>query len=598
MYYVKDLVTGEVQQVTSQNKLCEFTNTSIYHVRKYIDNGFIGVLNVKYTINTKNSFNVINDPLLHYYPKLLTIFEHSDHSHLYVCLTSDIVDFRKNMIRFSTRVLNYEEIDYPSFKVRYKDFNWKNIYANVWENKIFSPLKRVEIKSNKKGDDMGELTFKEDILYSSSLKDINRSIDLIKKALGKDLVEIVDVSINNYLEKINILDNKRMEVVSREATMSSDVIIAKNVLIWLLVINNFELVDNVFIQKHPSIKSDDDTLIGFKKLVLKKYNSDDITVDINNITSVNDIDDIKRILGISTRDTQTPSVKIDRKVASYIGNKFAKQDKISVYKKEDIYCLIRGLFKIGFEVEDEVSFKTENVMKDKSIKSNKEEFMHDSVSLTDDDIEYMNDVFERYLNKKTEIVDDDRQPIDFTSAYKFFEKYAAYEKEVVNKYDDTLMKMAFNSASDSHCHKRKVGAVLALENRCIANGYNGTCEGEDNACEDTILTCGFCDEQLTDGTWAPGDNHCDEARVENRIKTKDSVVHAEQNVLSFAAKYGISTNECTMYVTTAPCLKCASLLISAGIKEVVYSDIYRSKDGLELLKRRGVIVRQCSVTMV
>ncbi|RWB40495.1 MAG: dCMP deaminase family protein [Mesorhizobium sp.] len=45
--------------------------------------------------------------------------------------------------------------------------------------------------------------------------------------------------------------------------------------------------------------------------------------------------------------------------------------------------------------------------------------------------------------------------------------------------------------------------------------------------------------------------------------------HAEANMIAFAAREGIRTKDCTVYVTHSPCAACARTLIQAGIKEVV-----------------------------
>lgn len=44
--------------------------------------------------------------------------------------------------------------------------------------------------------------------------------------------------------------------------------------------------------------------------------------------------------------------------------------------------------------------------------------------------------------------------------------------------------------------------------------------------------------------------------------------HAEQNLVAFAAREGIRTKGCTVYVTHAPCSACAKTLIQAGIAKV------------------------------
>jgi dCMP deaminase len=48
--------------------------------------------------------------------------------------------------------------------------------------------------------------------------------------------------------------------------------------------------------------------------------------------------------------------------------------------------------------------------------------------------------------------------------------------------------------------------------------------------------------------------------------------HAEANLVAFAAREGIRTKDCTVYVTHMPGSACARSLIQAGICEVVYGD--------------------------
>ena len=48
--------------------------------------------------------------------------------------------------------------------------------------------------------------------------------------------------------------------------------------------------------------------------------------------------------------------------------------------------------------------------------------------------------------------------------------------------------------------------------------------------------------------------------------------HAETNLIAFAAREGIRTSGCTVFVTHACCAACARTLIQAGIVHVVYGD--------------------------
>ncbi len=115
----------------------------------------------------------------------------------------------------------------------------------------------------------------------------------------------------------------------------------------------------------------------------------------------------------------------------------------------------------------------------------------------------------------------------------------------------------------STCPRAKVGAILVRDNRIVAQGYNG----------------------------APaGMAHCTEAGC---IPGPDGgclrVVHAEANLISFAAKNGgRGTQGTTLYTVMAPCLECAKLIINSGIKEVIYQIPYKNTAGLELLELAGV----------
>jgi len=130
--------------------------------------------------------------------------------------------------------------------------------------------------------------------------------------------------------------------------------------------------------------------------------------------------------------------------------------------------------------------------------------------------------------------------------------------------EKTLMEVALSFSRQSTCIKAHVGAVLAKEGRIITTGFNGAPKGLPH-----------CDEV-----------GCDLDNNGACIRT----VHAEANVVAFAAKYGIPTAGATLYTTIAPCYACAKLLVNAGVTRVVYLKEYRIKAGLELLAHGGVSV--------
>lgn len=134
-----------------------------------------------------------------------------------------------------------------------------------------------------------------------------------------------------------------------------------------------------------------------------------------------------------------------------------------------------------------------------------------------------------------------------------FKNYNVLSKE--QKYHNLFINIAKETAKMSFSTRAKVGCLIVKDNRVIVNSWNGTISGEDNDCE------------------------------ENGV-TKNTVVHAEANAILFAAKNGISTNNCKMYATLSPCIECAKMIIQCGIKELFYIDEYRDLSGVEFLKTR------------
>ena len=133
------------------------------------------------------------------------------------------------------------------------------------------------------------------------------------------------------------------------------------------------------------------------------------------------------------------------------------------------------------------------------------------------------------------------------------------------KFDRSYLRMAQVWAENSYCNRRKVGALIVKDKMIISDGYNGTPSGFENVCEDE-------------------DGH-----------TKPYVLHAEANAITKVPKSNNSSNGATLYVTAAPCMECAKLIIQSGIRRVVYVESYRLSDGIELLERAGIEVIQIFV---
>ena len=150
------------------------------------------------------------------------------------------------------------------------------------------------------------------------------------------------------------------------------------------------------------------------------------------------------------------------------------------------------------------------------------------------------------------------------------------------EFDIVYMGMAECVSSLSYAQRSKVGCVIVTpEGQVISQGYNGTPSGMDNCCEIEEITHDFDSE----GYYSEY----------TKLVTKKEVLHAESNAITKCAKYGGSTNNSTIYVTLSPCYECAKLIIQAGIKRVVYKDLYRITDGLDLLTQAGIMCEQLDI---
>ena len=140
--------------------------------------------------------------------------------------------------------------------------------------------------------------------------------------------------------------------------------------------------------------------------------------------------------------------------------------------------------------------------------------------------------------------------------------------------ESVLMRSAFLWAERSTCSRLHVGAIFAREGRILVTGYNGAPAGLPH-CDHTCSCGGDFSLHLS---LCPADKPCTTA------------VHAEQNGISCAAKWGIKLEGSELYVTHMPCLTCALSLVNGGIKRVFYSKPFRDHGGIRLLESAGIEV--------
>lgn len=135
--------------------------------------------------------------------------------------------------------------------------------------------------------------------------------------------------------------------------------------------------------------------------------------------------------------------------------------------------------------------------------------------------------------------------------------------------DEMFMEMCHVLRKRSSCSRGKVGAVIVVNGRIVACGYNGA---------------------------PPGAPQCDEVgcSVDENLHVLgcQRAIHAEANTIAWAARAGSSVLGATMFCSHGACLKCAQQVISAGIVRFVYGVPYRLPEGLTLMIEQGIAVER------
>jgi dCMP deaminase len=128
--------------------------------------------------------------------------------------------------------------------------------------------------------------------------------------------------------------------------------------------------------------------------------------------------------------------------------------------------------------------------------------------------------------------------------------------EEINRpsFQELYMDFAFSISRRSTCKRLKVGTVITSTDfrKILSIGYNGNASGLPNTCDS--------DE--------PGNCGC---------------LHSEENaVINCDSPRSV---EKIVFVTHLPCSACAKRLVNLGnVKSVYYSEDYRKKDSIEILK--------------
>ena len=132
-------------------------------------------------------------------------------------------------------------------------------------------------------------------------------------------------------------------------------------------------------------------------------------------------------------------------------------------------------------------------------------------------------------------------------------------------------------AKNSKCLSRSIGAIIVRDKSIISTGYNGPPKWVPHCGEARYLR----DSNLREALNYEGP-HMDldvvDATCPRQLLGYKSgeglewciASHAERNALINAARYGIATDGCRMYMDCpVPCFECLKEIINAGITEVI-----------------------------
>jgi len=121
--------------------------------------------------------------------------------------------------------------------------------------------------------------------------------------------------------------------------------------------------------------------------------------------------------------------------------------------------------------------------------------------------------------------------------------------------DTWALEIAQTVSERSTCSRLHVGAILVKHGIVLGAGYNG----------------------------AP-------RKMAHCVHTDDTPcrlsIHAEINALVHSGLW--NSQGAVMYITHAPCWDCAKMIVQHQISKVVFREVYRNREGLDMLDLAGV----------
>jgi dCMP deaminase len=175
-------------------------------------------------------------------------------------------------------------------------------------------------------------------------------------------------------------------------------------------------------------------------------------------------------------------------------------------------------------------------------------------------------LIKKYLPKAK--VDYDRSFLRWDAKNVEGQKEIEADRKISRKeFDRNVIRQTIKEAEKSSDWYRQVGAAVVKNKKIVLVGYN-----QRQPAPQTAYIEGDPRNFFPIGT-------------STHLR---SVLHAEQMVITEAAKRGIALRGTDIYTSTFPCPDCANLIANSGFRRCYYAAGYSTLDGEKVLKNHGV----------
>lgn len=168
------------------------------------------------------------------------------------------------------------------------------------------------------------------------------------------------------------------------------------------------------------------------------------------------------------------------------------------------------------------------------------------------------------------------------------------------KWDNYFFSMCKAVAENSSCLSRHIGAVLVRDKSIVSTGYNGPprgvmmCDKRWQVDEAMAEKAGWTVDAIPDSVYGMCPRYVPEMGFHSGQGLEWCVAgHAERNALINAARAGIKTKNCKLYMDCGvPCTPCLVEIINSGVEEIIVTKyVFYDQSAEYLLEQSDLKIR-------